>query len=531
MNSLEISINETSTETVLDPIITEKISHLIYLVKNTTYRLWIGIQLKKHLPDIADSYRLLQEKSTAGNTQFHQEFVQLQNLIKEDFLKTKEREWIDIFLEHQVSPLSLKSILKYTLPDDKLPPLKKGSPRVEKFLQRTQNRVNLHRQSFISEPISSISASLYQLYPNINDPFHSRMRIILKYLMNSNAVISNQIHHWTTMSNLQSMLIEGNIYGNAHLKNINKYFQKNSLSQFDISNGDSDVICFAPYLIDPIALVDEENYSLKTDLVRLTIDIEKAPYHWEMQHFFKIRDLAVPAIDYRVKVDNSLSFEFFHIRNYQNQDMLVIIKFKNWKIEHSINKSESIFYGNYFAINQFCMDQLPRMLKRSDSQFLMEFNDYLRTLTDNEIKKIFIIFAQSLTIYSEYNINHKLKLTNHLITHIYLANQNLLFDLSTLSVEDYQKACDQMCHSSTIPLTPTQNDKPIIKFNGKDLQIYGTEIWYRHRSFNLVKDFSELNPDHFGQEGYYETRPGLDTPASKISNNNNNNNNYKFNFG
>lgn len=529
MNSLEIQITNRQSETSEEE---EIIIELIDLVKNSGVRFWVGFKLNKHLPDIATYFHSLQDKNKYGNAAFHHKFTELLQLIREDFLKTKKRDWIDIFLAHKVSPLSFKVVHQYApLDSDQLQPAP-DLTRAEKFLQRTNQRTELHRLSFTTAPTTSISASFYHLYPDSKDPFHAKMRSILKELMNSNAVIPNNIHHWTTLSNLQSILWEGNIYGNTHLRDLKKYFQRNSLSRTDISNGDGDVICFAPYLIDPLALVDEGKNTLKEDLVRLTIDIEKAPYHWEMQHFFKIRDLGVPTIIYKVKINDKLSFEFNRLGHNAHTGISVIIKFKQgnidkfkeWTIEHEINKTDSIFYGNYFAINQFCMDQLPRILKHADSEFLSAFNAYLSTLEDNEIKKIFVIFAQSLTIYCEYNVNHKLKVKDNLITHIYLANQNELFNLSSLSRNDYQSVCEQIKSDGIIPLTSTQPHKPLIEFNDDIIRIYDTEIWYRQRYFNLVKDFSELNPDYFAQ-GYYETRPGLDTKAPVMNNNNN-----KFGF-
>ncbi|WP_133139510.1 hypothetical protein [Legionella genomosp. 1] len=94
-------------------------------------------------------------------------------------------------------------------------------------------------------------------------------------------------------------------------------------------------------------------------------------------------------------------------------------------------------------------------------------------MDENEITKIFVLTGQALTLFSEYNFNHSLKLSPFLIEEIYHAESNGLWTLDNQCAERYASQLNsvlQECIGNQVcPLT-----QPLIELhNSRELAVYG----------------------------------------------------------
>ena len=352
---------------------------------------------------------------------------------------------------------------------------------------RSMKRYQLHQQIFQTNPDKYNNLSLINFVPD------KRLRNIIHELTAMPAIINNKVYHWTTISNLKNILHDGYLYGNQYLSHRGIKFDKNTLSPCDISNGDGNVICLSPCLVDPTLF--DKNGQLKKELVRLTLDLNNLDQVNQFGHynqFAKIYDLRTKSYEYRVQLNDKLSITFF-----KSDYLSVEILFNDVNYTAVIPPEDDMFYGNLYSINRFCLLKVFELINKAeyrnpcsifpDGDKLPDvFYPYLYSLNDDDIKKFVTTFAQGLTIFSEYNFNCALRLSDNLITEIYSVDDETLTKITpAFSKEDN----NEKQHYQFLPKTKTwKND-------------------YHNRVMFFSSDIRSTKSNQFS-ERYQETRQG-----------------------
>lgn len=381
---------------------------------------------------------------------------------------------------------------------------------------RSRKRAELHTSIFKQPPVT-----LQKLTEN-----QIKQHAIISTLAANYAVVNHNIYHWTTLDNFKSIVDHKYFYGNSILKAKRIPFKENTLVDGDETNGDSKVICFCPFLVDYLALTQFK--SLRSNLLRLTIDlnqIEKVGYY---NKFFKLCDFLSPNFTYDIKINDQLSVTFEKVTMVGSKeslsDLAITLKFSGCKeVTVKLNKEESIFYGNLYSINYFCLTRLFYILEKIEDQSIKKaVNDYLLSCEEAEFKKILILFAQSLTLHSEYNINAALQLCPKLITEVYLANENRYVQLTNIPLDKYLQTIDAEKQATAELMPPILAFRKIrtITFFGVTIEdvnllYHGIEIDPKGRSFRIERDFSNLSNRNFTGGHYLESRdPTLQYPEN-----------------
>ncbi len=390
--------------------------------------------------------------------------AKLLKTIHEDYLKTKKSDWLEVCARSRVASLAMHA-QRYIEPD-----FKKIDDIYAKKMDAmlSLKRFQLHKSIFQSKPINCLF---------VPDDISGKILDCINQLAKEKAVIGDKIYHWTTQENLKNIIHSQFFYGNTALQRKMIFFTKNALHCSDVYNGDGNVICFAPYMVDPLALKEKEGVKLKKNLVRLTLDTRYFPTVAKYNQFFKLADFCSPVFSYSCVVSDflkstiskedafkllgnpsssysiewgvflkiSISGKEFpsDMKNRHKAVLAVEISLRNKTFKGILYKKDCIFYGNVSAINHFCLLKLFRLC-RKDPEFYKELLEYLDSLPVDEIKKILTCFARSLVIYSEYNFNARLPLTHNLISEAYLVKENKLMNLNASNNEEYQGSIQKL---------------------------------------------------------------------------------------
>lgn len=411
--------------------------------------------------------------------------------IHTDFMQTKNRDLIDLLVDFQISPLSREEIDYFMLEhqeEQKLHPLTNLQTS-----WRSRVRERLHFSIFGKNPatISSLCNSV-----------STKLKIAITELTGYHSIIDSHIHHWTTIDNLKSIIQCKAFFGHTILKNKGIQFAGNAYSDCDNNNGDGKIICFCPYLIDPCALLRITKDDIKDHLVRLTIDVNQISNREKYNQFFKLRDLCSPGFLYEATINDKFNVTFLSASKGTTK---VTLKYDNLESSVEIEKADHIFYGNLSEINKFCLTQFINVLQKVTPQFRNQFYWYLATLNVDEIKKILIIFSQGLTVYSEYNFNGCLPLTDNLIDEVYIAKTNTSFNLKNLTLDNYNENLAGIIKDKWLASSKTL-PKAYVEVLGS-LLVYGQVVEHSGH-INLREDFSKIPADVFSNTFYIETRPG-----------------------
>ncbi|HLB43119.1 MAG TPA: hypothetical protein VJN02_09810, partial [Gammaproteobacteria bacterium] len=380
-------------------------------------------------------------------------------------------------------------------------------------LQRTY-RIGLRKE--LHQTIFGCTPSEVKKLPKTN----SRIKAIIFDIARHHLIVSEKIYHWTTWDNLKSIIQHNAFLGNHLLKNYGISFEPNALGNADIKNGDGNVICFCPYLVEPTILVSPYELNcdrkIRKNLIRLTIDLTKIDCFGKYNQFFKLFDFCAPNFKYTLIISDHLSFSFKK-NPCPESHVIVSINFKQNFFHYTIDKKNAISYGNLFSFNVFCLNKFFDIINK-DFPFKNELNDYLDKLTDAELRKVLISFGQGLTIFSEYNFNASLTLTDHLITEIYCANSEKSFLLEDLTTEQYRDTFKQLREKGEI-----QPDVPSLKKcyltvapTGNIIRgcLYGFDInytYYERDLLNPEQDLRSLSAENFANNQYIETRTRMDS--------------------
>ncbi|OGT36482.1 MAG: hypothetical protein A3F11_11890 [Gammaproteobacteria bacterium RIFCSPHIGHO2_12_FULL_37_14] len=344
----------------------------------------------------------------------------------------------------------------------------------------------------------------------------ARIRNIVFELAKQHAIIDNKVYHWTTWSNLHQIIRSKKFLGSHLLHKYNIRYEKNVLESVDIQNGDGNVICFCPYLVDPMVFVDHVNECYKTvrkGLIRLSIDLKQINISGKFNQFFKLCDFFAPHFGLEVIISDQLSFYF----DKNHESLLISLKFNEKVFDLKLKNKDTIVYGNIFTINLFCLNKFLQLF--NEVPFKKELDDYLNNLTNNQLRKILIGFSQGLTIFSEYNFYALLPVTDGLISEIYCVKSEKLYTLNNFSIEQYQKELLYRVNKKEFP-----EDVPFVKKSYFTLAsktpidtmtrsiIYGCEIRYFNKMSRSVlamqEDLRNLADESFTGLQYIETRPG-----------------------
>lgn len=374
-------------------------------------------------------------------------------------------------------------------------------------LIRSYAREQLHFSIFKKQPATD------QVVPDLFNKKHPRLNNILRRLAAKQTVVGNTVFHWTTLQNFESILQSKAIYGSRYLKASKIIYEPNALSPVDIANGDGNVICLCPHFIDRTALI--RNGRLRDGLMRLTINVDKIrkPLPGEQYNqFFKLFDFMSPEFDYLVIINDQLSVEFKKTSD-RNVGIEVVFTFNEKDYRTYLNNQDAIFYGHLAAINQFCLWKVCELAEKaftSTSPFDNRFFSYLGSLPDDEITKIFIIVAQGLTIFSEYNFNAVLPLTDGLITELYYAKDKKRFvlnDDSSMVDGEFFQSISKKTGTAAIPFEVM---KDAIVTNKELYGVYDllTEKDSDNEDTPMIYNFSSVPAALFDSNDYIETRIG-----------------------
>jgi hypothetical protein len=451
----------------------------------------LKIQLENAFSHYSDDYFI---------TTSLQQLSYLQHLLYEDFLKNKNPDLLNVLIEHNVSPLTKQEMIRLSSPPEKLA---EAAATTLQRRWRSQTRYKLHQTIFNTRP--SILRDLpLKMIDNIG------LRKLILELTASNAIIDNQIYHWTTLVNFKNIIRNNSFYGNKILKANHLFFQKNALDKGDVDNGDEKIICFCPYLVDPLTL-SETSERRPQGLLRLTLNLNKLTKFHSMgkyNQFMKIFDLHAPSFSYSVKITDKFSVKFCKQARSENT-LNIIFTFDDNNYITRIQKKEAFFYGNLSSINRFCLMKLFDLVNRAtlnndNSSYLGDiFLKYLDTLKCEEVKKILIILGQSMTVFAEYNFNSALELSNDLISEVYFAKTNMLISFNKLPEEERNNFFQTVLSDKADKLQIFTNPTPPIVENLNEIYQYGI---CSSGPITIEKNLIEVPASIFNADHYIDVR-------------------------
>lgn len=373
---------------------------------------------------------------------------------------------------------------------------------------KSQDRSQLHFAVFKQPPVWNISSN------KVPEIFHKN----LKNLAKRRAVVSSSISHWTDLENFKSIINTNAFLGNEELKKRNIKFEKNAFGINDEKYGDAAIICFCPGFVDIEALIKLTIKTIRQDLIRLTINLNEAKIYGSFNQFFKLYDLMAPAFDYKVQINTNFSVRF--VKKNRKDNLTCYFSLDEQSLEIPFAKEEVIFYGNLEEINFFCLTRLFYLLDKAKNMGCTEqvqnFINYFSVLSEEEFVKLIVIFSQSLTIYSEYNFNKELKLTENLIEEIYFSENNSIISLKKFSIEEKTDILNKILLGQIKCGSKQLTDKPLVEIETVDTEIkskilqYGVPMNYLiFCEYYMEADYSQISPALINGVDYFEARPGL----------------------
>lgn len=130
------------------------------------------------------------------------------------------------------------------------------------------------------------------------------------YIASGKIKLFNTIHHITTKNAFPSIL--NVVYGRHNLQNLFLNFKPAALEGWDIKNGDGNVVCFAPYKIDPIC-IGKNSVDIIFDLEKMNL---KNPCI-----FYKGKDLGYDTKEVRKVMIGGYPLYFSHTRRFFSRSL------------------------------------------------------------------------------------------------------------------------------------------------------------------------------------------------------------------
>jgi hypothetical protein len=405
------------------------------------------------------------------------------------------------------------------------PSEKRNIIRIQRKI-RSNQREELHASRFYRAPVTGWS-KLNMFAPYHYSDLHRRLEEIISndIVRNLKIVNGKQLYHYTSLSNLPSIIQDQAMYGNAYLKSNGTHFIPNVFCCADLLTGDSNVICFCPGQVDTKAFIYDRG--LKTNVCRLSIDIikrNKPPYtKGTYNRFFKLSDL-----QYAWSASFNINTFKVYIENLAGGGMNIFLSFNDKKKhEVQLTKNEMVYYGNIFQINRFCSVQLFNIINKvNNARFKTNFYNHLSALNDDELRKLLIVFSQNLTLFAEANFNTFLSLDEIKINEILvLGDHKIKLDFSELDDKNYKKALELIATSEEsmdasdlsglkeLYGKSIDEDKTIcVKKSHPDgfecIHVFGTRIPYYDADWGN-QDYTNLPASLFATNEYVEIRVGV----------------------
>lgn len=390
---------------------------------------------------------------------------------------------------------------------------------IQRYL-RSKIRTDLHIKHFKGEPPRN--ASIINLPSPYQETLGVRLQKIIDELSEIQAVINGRkLNHFTVIKNLQSIIRTKYMMGNKTLKRDNIDFTGNALSTEDVS--DQDTLCFAPARVDSLAFIADKynryaaDRAFKPNLCSIICDVSNLHYPGNNQ-FFKITDFLSSVSFFKdFTVNNRLSITLCRqISSGFSRGFDFIIQLDGEKYVHTFQSEELFFYGHLEDINRFCLTKLFDCLNDVQNYYATltreKLLDYFKTLNDDEIKKVLVIFAQALTYFSEYNLHSYCSLNDIRINEIRMYDQQIKYQLQGLDATEYETFLNSFANSEWSAPLIKQCEMPLPKENNLNIH---KDLTY---AYNIGKDFSKLPASLFAQNKYIETRGDVNNTEDSIMN-------------
>lgn len=372
------------------------------------------------------------------------------------------------------------------------------------------------QRTYRSYARKKLHESIFKIPPHDQiDPLaglDQRIKQLVLKAASYHAVINNKVYHWTTLSNFRKIIQHGALYGNKYLSSKAISFQKNALSEADVNNGDGNIICLCPYLVDPIALINSK-YEIREGLLRLTIDLEKIKNLGKYNQFFKLQDILSPGYKFGLKINDKVSVHFIKLisqcGHYYVKNM--VLSLEGSPTQHNVfNRENILHYGNLYSINRFCMSKFFEIIDAiTEPDLKSAWQIYLKNLSDDEVTKLLVGFAQALTFFAEYNFNAVLPITSNMISEIYHVSSGRHYQSQYTDPEELQSLIDKIENETETETHPDQSIL-IADPNKKDyFMLYNNSFFKTGRNMNLTHDITKLPADLFSKNQYVETRKGM----------------------
>jgi hypothetical protein len=314
---------------------------------------------------------------------------------------------------------------------------------------KSYNRFQTHCECLGGTPQRVLlpTQRMLQEVPKVLDLIHQ--------LASHKAIISSEVSYITTRNNLSSICSSGTILGADALKSRAVTYVANCIStggdSVDRKNGDGNVICFGPNLIDQYSLEARDGFYgfdrikckqglLHTKIDLSAVDLSRAdPRKGIYNQFFKIKDFAAPAFSYRVSVAPWLSIRFFN--ESCNNGYFITFEVDDLKGEVAISNQELIFYGGLYQVNAFCLLSMFKFIEKVDNKSIVDaFYKNIKNSQSNEITKILKLYGQHLTVFSECNFNQCVTCTvPGFFKKIYDVELQICYPLENLKPKDHQE--------------------------------------------------------------------------------------------
>jgi hypothetical protein len=344
---------------------------------------------------------------------------------------------------------------------------------------RSWTRLNTHLKCLEKTPLIVSAEATEKMTKEILD-----IDNLIRKLAEENSIVCPEVWHVTTKPNLSSICRNRAFLGADSMKRRAIEYRKNVLDHSDIDNGDGDVICLGPYLIDSGAFINPTVYdsgSCKEDAanskILIKIDLTKTRSKGIYNQFFKIQDFGVSRPHHVLEITDWLTIVF-------GDKFKQTIILDNGFSEDFSFKEQPIIYGNLYEVNQFCLTSLFRLVETSNNKnFIETFYKKIKQCSFSEIAKIVKLYGQHLILYSEINFNQRLTITPGLITEIQDLKNNASYSLRNLDSNTYMGKIHDIAigNYTNLPLE-------------KNPSIY--EFIIPRRSL-LNTDYSNVNPEEF----------------------------------
>lgn len=343
---------------------------------------------------------------------------------------------------------------------------------------RSWTRLNTHLK-YLTQPVIIYAETTVKMIKEILG-----IDNLIHKLAEENSIVYPEVWHVTTKPNLSSTCRESAFFGADSMQRRSIKYSKNVLGYLDVHNGDGDVICLGPYLIDSGAFCESTFYDgefckkeAMHSKILIKIDLTKVCSKGIYNQFFKIQDFGLSRPHHVLEITDWLAIVF-------GSKFEQTITLDNGFSETFDSSKQPIIYGNLYEINKFCLTSLFRLIETSNNRdFIERFYNKIKLCSFSEIAKIVKLYGQHLILYSEVNFNQRLTITPGLITEIQDLKNNACYSLRNLDPNTYMEKIHDIAIGNYTNLPLEQNPS--------------TYRFIIPRRSLLNTDYSNVSPEEF----------------------------------